>query len=157
MSIAPAPEAGAPEAAKVEVGAKITGKVQKVERFGVFVWLGPGKVGLVPAVMTGLPRGSDLGRRFATGQDVEVEVAEVAEDGRIRLSLPGVEPAPAPAPRATTPAGPSRGRGERPRRDRDRDRGRERPRDEAPPQAAGSGSFGTSLGDLLRAAMDKKD
>jgi small subunit ribosomal protein S1 len=150
MSIAPAPEPGSPEAAKVEVGAKLTGKVQKAERFGVFVWLGPGKVGLVPAAMTGVPRGGDLSRKFTTGLELEVEVAEVAEDGRIRLSLPGVEPAPAPAPR---PQAASR-KADRPRRDRDRDRGR---REEAPQPTAGSGSFGTSLGDLLRAAMDKKD
>ena len=157
MSIAPAPEPGSPEAAKVEVGARLQGKVQKAERFGVFVWLGPGKVGLVPAAMTGVPRGTDLARKFATGQDLEVEVSEVAEDGRIRLSLPGVEPVPAPAPR--TPA-PARKGTDRPRRDRERDRDRERGRDrrdDAPPAAAGSGSFGTSLGDLLRAAMDKKD
>jgi predicted RNA-binding protein with RPS1 domain len=128
--------------------------VQKAERFGVFVWLGPGKVGLVPAAMTGVPRGSDLGRKFTTGQDLEVEVAEVAEDGRIRLSLPGVEPAPAPAPR---PAAPARRGADRPRRERDRDRerGRER-REESSQPATGSGSFGTSLGDLLRAAMDNK-
>ena len=155
MSIAPAPEPGSPEAAKVEVGATLQGKVQKAERFGVFVWLGPGKVGLVPAAMTGVPRGTDLGRKFPTGEEITVEVSEVAEDGRIRLSLPGVEPAPAPAPRAPAQA---RKGGDRPRRDRDRerDRGRER-RDEAAQPAAGSGSFGTSLGDLLRAAMDKKD
>ncbi|HEX5042083.1 MAG TPA: S1 RNA-binding domain-containing protein [Candidatus Polarisedimenticolaceae bacterium] len=152
MSIAPAPEPGSPEAAKVEVGARLQGKVQKAERFGVFVWLGPGKVGLVPAAMTGVPRGTDLGRKFATGQDLEVEVSEVAEDGRIRLSLPGVEPAPAPAPRGPAP---TRKGADRPRRDRDRERGRER-REEMPQPAAGSGSFGTSLGDLLRAAMDNK-
>lgn len=155
MSIAPAPEPGSPEAAKVEVGATLQGKVQKAERFGVFVWLGPGKVGLVPAAMTGVPRGTDLGRRFPTGEELTVEVSEVAEDGRIRLSLPGVEPLPAPAPRAPAQA---RKGGDRPRRDRDRerDRGRDR-RDEPAQPAAGSGSFGTSLGDLLRAAMDKKD
>ena len=157
MSIAPAPEPGSPEAAKVEVGATLQGKVQKAERFGVFVWLGPGKVGLVPAAMTGVPRGGDLGRKFPTGQEITVEVSEVAEDGRIRLSLPGVEAAPAPAPRAPAPA---RKGAERPRRDRDRERERDRGRDrrEEPAQpGAGSGSFGTSLGDLLRAAMDKKD
>ena len=154
MSIAPAPEPGSPEAAKVEVGAKLQGKVQKAERFGVFVWLGPGKVGLVPAAMTGVPRGTDLGRKFATGQELEVEVSEVAEDGRIRLSLPGVEPLPAPAPRSPAPA---RKGADRPRRDRDRDRDRGRDRREETSQpAAGSGSFGTSLGDLLRAAMDNK-
>ena len=159
MSIAPAAEPGSPEAAPVEVGGKLQGKVQKVERFGVFVWLGPGKVGLVPTAMTGVPRGTDLGRKFETGQDLEVEVAEVADDGRIRLSLPGVEPAPAPPPRAAAPARPRQDRGRRERgseRERDRERGRGG-REDAPQPAAGSGSFGTSLGDLLRAAMDKKD
>jgi hypothetical protein len=106
-----------------------------------------------------VPRGTDLGRKFVTGQDLEVEVAEVADDGRIRLSLPGVEPAPAPPPSAAAPARPRQDRGRRERgseRDRDRERGRGG-REAAPQPAAGSGSFGTSLGDLLRAAMDKKD
>jgi small subunit ribosomal protein S1 len=115
---------------------------------------GPWKGGARPRRDDRRPRGTDLGRKFPTGEEITVEVSEVAEDGRIRLSLPGVEPAPPPPARSgASPQG-----GDRPRRDRDRerDRGRDR-RDEPAQPAAGSGSFGTSLGDLLRAAMDKKD
>ena len=167
ISLAPALPGDRPTAPPAP-GAKLTGRVQKAERFGVFVWLGPGQVGLVPAASTGVPRGVDLGRRFPVGDEIEVEVVESTEDGRIRLALPGVTPVEQQPPQRA--ARPPRGEGGQgrpdrgPRRERDRDRERGRgggARGEdlpaPPPGAGGPESFGTSLGDVLRAAFRKKD
>ena len=49
---------------------ELKGKVQRIERYGVFVWLGPGAVGLMPNALTGTPPGTDLARRFHTARAV---------------------------------------------------------------------------------------
>jgi len=68
-------------------GARLTGKVERHERYGVFVFLAPGRTGLVPMAETGLAREADLAKAFPLGADVQVEVLEVEPDGRrIRLS-----------------------------------------------------------------------
>ena len=58
-------------------GAKLTGKVEKHEKFGVFVFLAPGRTGLIPLSETGVPREGDVARAFPVGSDVEVIVLEV--------------------------------------------------------------------------------
>jgi small subunit ribosomal protein S1 len=118
-------------------GAHASGKVQRVESYGVFVWLGPGQVGLLPRAAAGLEPGQTLERRFRIGDEVEVRIVEVTENGRrIRLAAKGVSSEPeAPPPRPAS----------RPRVEE-----RERPREE-------EASFGTSLADKLRAAFDRRD
>ena len=128
----------------LEVGVLVPGKVQRVEKFGVFVWLGPGRVGMMPTAMTGVPRGSDMARRFPIESDVEVMISEFIEDGRrIRLTAKGVTVAPEAAAFGTRP----------------RDRGKKK---KSPSEASkadidaamkDAGSFGMSLGDKLRAAL----
>lgn len=72
-------------------GAIVTGKVQRHEKFGVFVFLSPGRIGLIPLAETGLDRDSDLLQAFPIGGDVEVVVLEVDPEGRrIRLSRKAV-------------------------------------------------------------------
>jgi len=72
-------------------GAVLTGKVERHERFGVFVFLAPGKTGLIPMKETGLDREADLARTFPVGSDVEVAVLDVDPAGRrIRLSRKAV-------------------------------------------------------------------
>lgn len=128
----------APEA--VVPGAKLTGKIQKIEGFGLFVWLGPGRVGLVPRAWTGLPPGNRLDARFRPGDDLSVEVHDVSEDGhRIRLGIEGV------------PRGEDHEAESRPRR-----KGKESPRPDVPAPEAPQETFGTNLGDALRAALRKK-
>ncbi|MCC6991683.1 MAG: S1 RNA-binding domain-containing protein [Acidobacteria bacterium] len=68
-------------------GAIVTGKVEKHEKFGVFVVLAPGKTGLIPFSETGVDRDQDMLKAFPIGSDVEVVVLEVDAAGRrIRLS-----------------------------------------------------------------------
>lgn len=78
-----------PSPAKLEIvpGARLKGKVERHERFGVFVFLAPGRTGLVPLAETGVAREGDIARTFPVGSDVEVIVLEVDPSGRrIRLS-----------------------------------------------------------------------
>jgi small subunit ribosomal protein S1 len=72
-------------------GTIVTGKVERHERFGVFVFLAPGRIGLMPSAETGLDRDADLKKAFPVGSDVEVAVLEAdAEGRRIRLSKKAV-------------------------------------------------------------------
>ncbi len=72
-------------------GAHVKGSVTGVERYGVFVQIsgtqGRGGRGLVPSSETGTPRGADLKKHFAMGQEVEAKILNIAEDGKIRLSI----------------------------------------------------------------------
>jgi len=72
-------------------GAIVTGKVERHETFGVFVFLAPGRTGLLPFAETGVDRDTDMPRAFPIGSDVEVVVLEVDQTGRrIRLSRKAV-------------------------------------------------------------------
>jgi small subunit ribosomal protein S1 len=68
-------------------GAILEGKIDKVEAFGVFVTLGPGRKGLIPNSEMGTAKGTDHRKQFAPGTAIKVQVLEVTEGGkRIRLS-----------------------------------------------------------------------
>ena len=68
-------------------GARIKGKVERHEKFGVFVYLAPGRTGLIPMGETGIAKDGDVPRAFPVGADVDVIVLEVDPSGRrIRLS-----------------------------------------------------------------------
>jgi len=72
-------------------GARLRGKVDRHERSGVFVFLGPGATGLVPASETGVGPEQDLRKAFPVGREVEVVVLETDPAGRrIRLSIKAV-------------------------------------------------------------------
>src|SRR5687767_15075811 len=72
-------------------GTIVTGKVERHERFGVFVFLSPGRTGLMPFSETGLERDADLAKAFPVGSEVEVAVLEADASGRrIRLSRKAV-------------------------------------------------------------------
>jgi small subunit ribosomal protein S1 len=83
---APAPPSG------ISPGARLTGKVERHEKFGVFVFLAPGRTGLIPMSETGVPREGDVARTFPVGSPVEVIVLEVEPPPgrRIRLSAKAV-------------------------------------------------------------------
>jgi small subunit ribosomal protein S1 len=72
-------------------GARLTGKVERHENFGVFVFLAPGRTGVIPLSETGVPKEGDVRRALPVGADVEVIVLEVDPSGRrIRLSAKAV-------------------------------------------------------------------
>jgi small subunit ribosomal protein S1 len=85
-----ATEATSPQGA-VAPGAIVTGKVERHEKFGVFVFLSPGRTGLMPLAETGVDRDADMLKAFPIGSDVEVVVLESDPAGRrIRLSRKAV-------------------------------------------------------------------
>jgi len=72
-------------------GTIVTGKVERHEKFGVFVFLSPGRTGLMPLSETGLDRDADVVKAFPVGSEVEVAVIEADASGRrIRLSKKAV-------------------------------------------------------------------
>ena len=72
---------------QIAVGSVVTGTVERVEPFGVFVRIGPGQVGLFPNGEMGTPRNTDHRRDFPPGTEVKVAVLSIEEGGkRIRLS-----------------------------------------------------------------------
>jgi small subunit ribosomal protein S1 len=76
-------------------GARVRGKVERHEKFGVFVFLAPGRTGLIPLSETGVPREADVARALPVGSEVEVVVLEVEDPPgrRIRLSIKAVQDA----------------------------------------------------------------
>lgn len=114
-------------------GARITGKVERHEPFGIFVFLAPGRTGLMPWSETGVSREADAAKVFPAGSDVEVIVLEVDPAGRrIRVSHKAVIDA------------------------READVVREYSQREDAAQAQGQG-FGSSLADKLRGALKPAD
>lgn len=79
--------AGEELASAVAPGAVVTGTVERLEPFGVFVRLGPGQTGLVPTAELGLSPGADPRKAFPAGSEMTVLVLGVEDNGRrIRLS-----------------------------------------------------------------------
>ena len=71
----------------IVVGARLKGKVDRHEPFGVFVFLAPGRTGLMPLSETGVAKEADVVKAFPIGSDVDVVVLEVDATGRrIRVS-----------------------------------------------------------------------
>lgn len=87
-------EGAAASSGDIAPGARLIGKVERHERFGVFVFLAPGRTGLVPMSETGVANEADVRKAFPVGADVEVVVLEV-DPGfrRIRLSAKAVQDA----------------------------------------------------------------
>jgi small subunit ribosomal protein S1 len=81
----------APSQPEIVPGARLTGKVERHEKFGVFVFLAPGRTGLIPLSETGVAREADIARALPIGADVAVVVLDVDSSGRrIRLSAKAV-------------------------------------------------------------------
>ena len=76
----------------VHVGNSLTGTVDGIKGFGVFVKLNDNKKGLVHISMLDAPKGSDplkfLSGKYKEGDEIEVEVLYI-EGSRISLGLPG--------------------------------------------------------------------
>jgi small subunit ribosomal protein S1 len=84
-------ERAAQSGSQIVPGARLKGKVERHEKFGVFVFLAPGRTGLIPMSETGVPREADIKKALPVGSEVEVVVLEIDETGRrIRLSVKAV-------------------------------------------------------------------
>ncbi len=130
------------------VNMTVTGTVESVQPFGVFVTLEPGVTALLPASESGVPQDGDLGRTFRVGTEIEARVLRVEPDAR-KMALTRREEG---AVRRSQDSRPGGGRG-----GRDDRRGPRRPRDTGPrswvdrdEKKDGVGSFGA----LLMAALD---
>jgi len=86
-----APGGGDAEGVRIAVGQVVGGAVDRVESYGVFLQIdgtrGRAGRGLVPAAELGTPRGADLRKHFPVGTKLRAKVLDIAEDGKIRLSV----------------------------------------------------------------------
>lgn len=77
--------------AEPEVGIIYEGKVVKIMDFGAFVNIMPGKDGLVHISEISQERVNDVNDVLSEGQKLQVKVLEVDRQGRIRLTIKGIE------------------------------------------------------------------
>jgi polyribonucleotide nucleotidyltransferase len=77
--------------ADVEVGSIYEGKVARLMDFGAFVTILPGRDGLVHISQISEERVQNVSDKLAEGDVVRVKVLEVDKQGRIRLSMKGLE------------------------------------------------------------------
>ncbi|SES93407.1 small subunit ribosomal protein S1 [Stigmatella erecta] len=87
---AAAAKSAEPAAPRPKVGQVVTGKVDRIEPYGVFLAF-PGGKGLIPAAETGTDRGTDLRKHFSLGQEVKVAILDIDASGKIRLSITAAE------------------------------------------------------------------
>ena len=82
----------APSASAIVPGARLKGKVERHESFGVFVFLTPGRTGLIPTSETGIANEADIRKALPVGAEVEVVVLDVEDPPgrRIRLSVKAI-------------------------------------------------------------------
>jgi small subunit ribosomal protein S1 len=94
LALVPAPDGldvgAVAQGPSVGLGAVVSGVVDRVETYGVFVQLdgtkGRAGRGLIPNAELGTPRGSDTRKLFPEGAKVSAKVLETGE-GRLRLSI----------------------------------------------------------------------
>ena len=79
--------------ADVEVGQIYEGKVARLMDFGAFVTILPGKDGLVHISQISDERVEQVSDKLKEGDMVKVKVLEVDRQGRIRLSMRGMDAA----------------------------------------------------------------
>ncbi len=78
----------------IVAGARVTGKIERHEKFGVFVFLAPGRTALMPFSETGLAKEADAAKALPIGSDIEVVVLEADAAGRrIRVSRKAINDA----------------------------------------------------------------
>ncbi len=83
--------AARPSKSAIQPGARLTGKVERHDKMGIFLFLAPGVTGLLPVAETGAAHGVDLQKTFPIGSDIDVMVLEAdAAKRRIRLSVKAI-------------------------------------------------------------------
>ena len=71
----------------IEVGNKLKGKVTGIQKFGAFVELPEGKSGLVHISEVADNYVENVEDHLSVGDEVEVKVLTIADDGKISLSI----------------------------------------------------------------------
>ncbi len=88
--------ASEPEAPKVSMGQTVSGTVDRIESYGLFVQLegtrGRSGRGLLPVSELGTPRGADLRKLFPIGTKLQAKIVGL-EEGKMRLSLKAMKDA----------------------------------------------------------------
>ena len=77
--------------AEVEVGAVYTGTVARIVEFGAFVTILPGTDGLVHISQISDERVENVTDHLSEGQTVKVQVQDIDNRGRIKLTMKGIE------------------------------------------------------------------
>lgn len=84
----------------LEVGSIVEGKITGVKKFGAFVALPEGKSGMVHISEVSNDFIENLDSVLTDGQDVKVKIINIAEDGKIALSIKRTLPRPDNAQRS---------------------------------------------------------
>ena len=71
----------------IEVGNKLKGKITGIKKFGAFVELPEGKSGLVHISKVADNYVENVEDHLSVGDEVEVKVLSIADDGKISLSI----------------------------------------------------------------------
>lgn len=87
----------------IQKGAVMTGKVTGITKFGAFVQLAPGKSGLVYISEIANTFVNNVADFLTVGQEVQVKVISIDEQGRINLSIKQAQPRQEPARHAPRP------------------------------------------------------
>lgn len=77
--------------AEVEVGAIYDGVVARIVEFGAFVTILPGTDGLVHISQIADERVENVTDHLSEGQTVKVQVQDIDNRGRIKLTMKGIE------------------------------------------------------------------
>ena len=77
--------------AEVEVGTIYTGTVARIVEFGAFVTILPGTDGLVHISQISDERVENVSDYLKEGQTVKVQVQDIDNRGRIKLTMKGIE------------------------------------------------------------------
>ena len=71
----------------VEIGAILEGKITGITNFGVFVDIGDGKSGMVHISELSNTYVTDINEIFKVGDTVKTKILNIADDGKIALSI----------------------------------------------------------------------
>lgn len=88
----------------IEIGSIARGKVTGLTRYGAFVALEGGGVGMVHISEVSYKYVEDINQHLQVGQEVDVRVLKVDENGRYSLSIKKAQDASAPRRREASPA-----------------------------------------------------
>lgn len=81
----------------IEVGGVAEGKVTGITKFGAFVDLGEGKVGLIHISQVAHTYVKDVNEFLKVGDQIQVKVVGVTKDGKYDLSIKQLSPEAKPA------------------------------------------------------------